>query len=58
MAKDDRRVTSHLLKADLKRSIFMEMRVQKFLKNKLRLIFLGLAVVLFCLLMALFPSSA
>ena len=36
----------------------MEMRVQEFLKNKLHLIFLGLAVVLFCLLMALFPSSA
>ncbi len=36
----------------------MEMHVQEFLKDKLRLIFLGLAVVLFYLLMALFPSSA
>ena len=36
----------------------MEMRLQEFLKDKLRIIFLVLAVVLFCLLMAFFPSSA
>lgn len=36
----------------------MEMHVQEFLKDKLRLIFLALVVVLFCLLMALFPAPA
>ncbi len=36
----------------------MEMRLQKYLKDKSRFIFLALAVVLFCLLMALFPSPA
>ena len=36
----------------------MEMHLQEFLKDKLRLIFLALAVVLFCLLMALFPNAA
>ncbi len=36
----------------------MEMPVQKLLQNKLRFIFLVLLVVLFCLLMTLFPSPA
>ncbi len=36
----------------------MEMHLQEFLKDKLSLIFLALAVVLFCLLMTLFPSAA
>ena len=34
----------------------MKMTVQKLLKDKLRFFFLGLAVIFFCLLMALFPS--
>ena len=36
----------------------MEIYIKEFLKDKLRFIFLALAVVLFCLLMALFPSPA
>ena len=34
----------------------MEMLIQKLLKDKFRFFFLGLAVIFFCLLMALFPS--
>lgn len=36
----------------------MEIYMKEFLKDKLRFIFLALVVVLFCLLMALFPASA
>ncbi|MDJ0901640.1 MAG: Type 1 glutamine amidotransferase-like domain-containing protein [Xenococcus sp. MO_188.B8] len=36
----------------------MEISLQKFLKDKLRLIFLAFTVVIFCLLMAVFPSPA
>ncbi len=36
----------------------MEISLQKFLKGKLRLIFLAFTVIIFCLLMAVFPNPA
>ncbi|MGK7896202.1 MAG: cyanophycinase [Xenococcus sp. (in: cyanobacteria)] len=36
----------------------MEIRPQKFLQDKLRLIFLAFTIIIFCLLMAIFPNPA